>query len=119
MCPGVTFQDEFVYRRPLGERDGGRGLHSLLILQTFPGLLLGWDQGAATDSLLITQTQTRHTRSSVSVRAVPGWAVLSTCPQEAHTPEEGTEPAQANPQGTGQRGEYQCFQTAVGSSSRD
>lgn len=71
------------------------------------------------DSLLITQTQAGHTRSLVSVRAVPGWAVLSTCPQEAHTPEEGTEPAQANPQGPGQRGEYQCFQTGVGSSSRD
>lgn len=71
------------------------------------------------DLLLITQTQARHTRSSVSVHAVPGWAVLSTCPQEAHTPEEGAEPAQANPQGTGRRGEYHCFQAGVASSSWD
>ena len=52
--------------------------HFLISLVRIKGLQLS-------DLLLITQTQARHTRSSVSVRAVPGWAVLSTCPQEAHT----------------------------------
>lgn len=64
-----------------GERDGGGEPLSLRSWQTFPEHLLGRYEGVVTESLLNTQPQAGHLRSSVSVYTGSGWPVPSISPQ--------------------------------------